>query len=165
MFLLNLLSLLLSLLDIEEPTFYLNNSLKPESMWNLTENISLMVSCLVPGNPIPIIRLFNGLNELSSNTSHSRWANHTIISARCEHTGHYTCTGQTEGFDIANKTIAIDVTCKWFQLSNENKELNIYDIKETKKKLLYSHWNATYKKLVIRWLVWYICFVTKLLKC
>uniref|UniRef100_A0A8W8MYY8 Ig-like domain-containing protein n=1 Tax=Magallana gigas TaxID=29159 RepID=A0A8W8MYY8_MAGGI len=96
---------------IEEPTFYLNNSLKPESMWKLTENISLIVSCLVPGNPIPIIRLFNGLNELSSNTRHSRWANHTIISACCEHTGHYICTGQTEGFDIANKAIAIDVTC------------------------------------------------------
>lgn len=97
---------------IEEPIFYLNNSPKPESTWTVGENVSMLVSCLVHGNPTPKVRLIRGLNELSSSdTRDPHWANYTIISAHCEYTDNYTCMGSAGGFENTYNTVSINVSC------------------------------------------------------
>lgn len=101
------------ILDLEEPLFFINNIHSSESTKDLQENIPFNVSCLVEGNPVPNVRLFKGTENISTNRENTKWANHTVISAECEDTGNYTCTGSSEGFNVSGKTFRINILCKY----------------------------------------------------
>lgn len=100
------------ILDLDKPALYKNNSRNSEPMWTVKENEPLRVACFVDGNPTPTVRLIKGHNEISNNTNTSKvWANYT--AKRCEDTDNYTCEGSSKGFNSNNRTVKINIICKY----------------------------------------------------
>lgn len=103
-------------LDIQyfdKPVFFINDTHLISEVLEVLENTVVRIQCFVDGNPIPSIHLRNGARYLSTNKQNSKWANYTLVSAQCNDTDSYYCTGKSTIFNVSEHTLKIDVMCKY----------------------------------------------------
>lgn len=99
--------------DVDKPVFFINDTHLISEVLEVLENTVVRIQCFVDGNPIPSIHLRNGARYLSTNKQNSKWANYTLVSAQCNDTDSYYCTGKSTIFNVSEHTLKIDVMCKY----------------------------------------------------
>ena len=92
----------------------INGSIYSNQAVQAQERTALHISCNVPGNPYPSIRLQrSGSADILKETSTSEVLNHFITRLQCYDTGSYTCSGESTGFDSKQRTFIVNVNCEF----------------------------------------------------
>lgn len=120
--------------DFDKPVLFINETHLFNGVLKVHENTAVRIQCFVDGNPIPSIHLRNRIGYLRTNKQNSKWANYTLVSAQCNDTDTYSCTGKFTVFNVSEQTAKLDVMCKYSKI-----HLNLPDVNPglTKKNIFF----------------------------
>nr|XP_022311308.1 uncharacterized protein LOC111116600 [Crassostrea virginica] len=106
-------SIKLDVLYLDEPLVSFNGSSYSNQAVQTQERTTLHISCNVPANPNPSIRLRrSGSTDILTETSTSEVLSYSIPRLQCSDTGNYTCTGDLTGFTSKQTVFGVNVICK-----------------------------------------------------
>nr|XP_022306469.1 carcinoembryonic antigen-related cell adhesion molecule 1-like isoform X2 [Crassostrea virginica] len=106
-------SINLDVLYLDEPLVSFNGSSYSNQAVQAQERTTLHISCNVPANPNPSIRLRrSGSTDILTETSTSEVLSYSIPRLQCSDTGNYTCYGDLAGFTSKQTVFGVNVICK-----------------------------------------------------